>query len=136
MCATIGRPELADDARFTTIGRRLENQQALKDELSATLAARGSDEWLAMLRAAGLPCGPINTIADVVADPQVAARNMIVEVEDPKAGTVKLFGCPIKMSAFADPHVARDRARARRRSGANPEGARGCGRDMTGGQQR
>jgi len=40
-----------------------------------------------------------------VNDPQVAARNMIVEVEDPRAGTVKLFGCPIKMSAFDDPHV-------------------------------
>ena len=59
----------------------------------------------ATLRAAGLPCGPINTIADVVADPQVQARNMIVEVEDPQAGTVRVFGCPIKMSAFEDPPV-------------------------------
>jgi CoA:oxalate CoA-transferase len=61
--------------------------------------------WIATLRAAGLPCGPINTIAEVVADPQVAARNMIVEVDDPQAGRVRLFGCPIKMSAFPDPHL-------------------------------
>jgi len=57
------------------------------------------------LRAAGLPCGPINTFAEVVTDPQVAARNMLVEVDDLRAGRVRLFGCPIKMSAFADPHL-------------------------------
>ncbi len=105
LCQTIGHEDLADDPRFVTNELRLKNQQALKDELGAVLAERTGGEWLTLLRGAGLPCGPINTIEDVVNDPQVAARNMIVEVEDPKAGTVKLFGCPIKMSAFDDPHV-------------------------------
>lgn len=105
LCAALGRQDLAVDPRFTTNALRLTNQQALKDELSTTLTTRPCAEWIATLRAAGSPCGPINTIADVVADPQVAARNMIVEVEDPQAGTVRLFGCPIKMSAFEDPPV-------------------------------
>jgi CoA:oxalate CoA-transferase len=105
LCAALGCPDLAGDPRFATNERRLANHEALKDELSAALAERTAEEWLAIFRAAGLPCGPINTIEDVVNDAQVAARNMIVEVEDAQAGTVKLFGCPIKMSAFADPHV-------------------------------
>jgi CoA:oxalate CoA-transferase len=105
LCATLHRPDLATDARFAHVRLRVANHEALKRELSKTLVARPTAEWVEILRAAGLPCGPINTIADVVADPQVAARNMIVEVEDPRAGTVKVFGCPIKMSAFADPHV-------------------------------
>ena len=105
LCAALGCPDLAGDPRFATNERRLANHEALKDELSAALAERTGEEWLAIFRAAGLPCGPINTIEDVVNDAQVAARNMIVEIEDAKAGTAKLFGCPIKMSAFADPHV-------------------------------
>jgi CoA:oxalate CoA-transferase len=105
LCAALGCPDLAGDPRFATNERRLANHEALKEKLSAALAERTAEEWLAIFRAAGLPCGPINTIEDVVNDAQVAARNMIVEVEDAQAGTVKLFGCPIKMSAFADPHV-------------------------------
>jgi len=103
-CVTLGRKDLGEDPRFATNETRLANHQALKEEINKTLATKNGSEWLALLRAAGLPCGPINTMADVAADPQVAARNMIVEVDDPKAGHVKLFGNPIKMSAFADPH--------------------------------
>lgn len=105
LCAALARPDLAADPRFATVGLRVANHEALKAELTRTLATRDGAEWIALLRAAGLPCGPINTMADVARDPQVAARNMIVEVADPQAGTVRLSGCPIKMSAFADPHV-------------------------------
>jgi CoA:oxalate CoA-transferase len=105
LCAVLGCEPLGTDPRFRTNRVRVENHEALKRELSAALAARTADEWLPLLRAAGLPCGPINTVADVVDDAQVAARNMIVEVEDPVAGRVKVFGCPIKMSAFPDPSV-------------------------------
>jgi CoA:oxalate CoA-transferase len=105
LCAAIEREDLANDPRFATNALRLASHQLLKDELGTALAARTGEEWLAILREAGLPCGPINTIEDVVNDPQVAARNMIIDVDDPKAGTVKLFGCPIKMSVFEDPHV-------------------------------
>ena len=90
---------------FATNALRVEHQARLKELLSAALAAHPAAEWLERLRAAGLPCGPINTIADVVADPQVAARNMLVEVDDPTAGRITVPGCPIKLSAFDDPHV-------------------------------
>ncbi len=105
LCAALARADLATDPRFATIGKRVANHAALKEEMSRALAARPADEWIALLRAAGLPCGPINTMADVATDPQIAARNMIVEVDDPVAGPVKLAGCPIKMSAFPDPHA-------------------------------
>jgi CoA:oxalate CoA-transferase len=105
LCDALSCPDLATDPRFTTIGKRVANHAALKDAMSRALAARPADEWIAVLRAAGLPCGPINTMADVASDPQIAARNMIVEVDDPVAGPVKLAGCPIKMSAFPDPHA-------------------------------
>ncbi len=103
LCRVLDRPEFVTDPRFATNTARVENQQTLKDEITAILATRSAEEWLTRLRDAGLPCGPINSIADVVDDPQVAARNMIIEVDDPIAGRVKVFGCPIKMSAFADP---------------------------------
>ncbi len=103
-CATIGRNDLGTNPLFTTNALRLENQQSLKGALAKTLGTKTGAEWLAILRDAGLPCGPINTMEEVANDPQVAARNMIVEVDDPKAGSVKLFGSPIKMSAFDDPH--------------------------------
>ena len=103
LCGVLGRKDLAEDARFTSNELRVKNQAALKDEISKTLATKDGAEWLELLRKAGLPCGPINTMADVAVDPQVAARNMIVEVDDPKAGRVKMFGNPIKMSAFEDP---------------------------------
>jgi len=104
LCEVLEVPALAADPRFADNSLRLQNQAALKEELSAALAAESATIWLERLRAAGLPCGPINTYAEVVTDPQVAARNMIVEVDDPQAGRVKLFGCPIKMSAFTDSH--------------------------------
>ena len=56
-----------------------------------------------MLGKAGVPCGPINNVAQALAHPQVAARNMLVEVADGSGGTLKLAGNPIKMSAFDDP---------------------------------
>jgi CoA:oxalate CoA-transferase len=105
LCAVLGRDDLARDPRFVTNRVRVENHQPLKDQIEDALAPRTAGEWLATLRAAGLPCGPINAVADVVEDAQVNARNMIVEVDDPTAGRVRLFGCPIKMSAFDDPHL-------------------------------
>ena len=56
-----------------------------------------------MLEAAGVPCGPVNNIAQALAHPQAAARNMLVEVDDPTMGSLKLAGNPMKVSAFPDP---------------------------------
>jgi CoA:oxalate CoA-transferase len=76
------------------------------------------EHWLEALGAAGIPCAPINDIAHACADPQVAARNMIVPIDDEMLPGIKLAGLPIKMSAYADrdrrdaaPELDADRAR-------------------------
>ena len=56
-----------------------------------------------MLEKAGLPCGPVNNVAQAVAHPQIAARNMLIDCDDPVTGPLKLAGNPMKLSAFADP---------------------------------
>jgi CoA:oxalate CoA-transferase len=103
LCVALGRPELADDARFVSNDLRSENVEALTAALEEILTGGSSADWLARLGAAGVPCGPINDIAGIVNDPQIRARNMIVAIDDPDAGPLKLAGNPIKMSDFPDP---------------------------------
>jgi CoA:oxalate CoA-transferase len=103
LCQALERPEMADDARFASNDLRSENVEALTEILESVLSGRGSGDWLARLEAAGVPCGPINDIAGIVNDPQIRARNMIVPIDDPEAGPLKLAGNPIKMSEFPDP---------------------------------
>jgi CoA:oxalate CoA-transferase len=62
-----------------------------------------TDHWIAVLEKAGLPCGPVNNVAQALAHPQTEARNMLVAVDDPVTGPLKLAGNPMKFSAFADP---------------------------------
>ncbi len=100
---TIGRPDLADDPRFDSNTTRTTNAAILKEEMEAALKAQSRDHWFGVFAAAGIPCGPINNIQNVVDDPQVNERNMIVEAEDAIAGTVRMPGNPIKMSGFEDP---------------------------------
>lgn len=103
LCETVGRAAIASDPRFATNALRTEHHAALKRELEATLARRPTADWLAALGDAGIPCGPIQNIAQVLADPQIAARNMIVTADDPDIGPLRMAGNPIKLSAFADP---------------------------------
>ena len=103
LCAALGRPALAEDARFADNAVRIANIDALEAEFEAVLTMRPTAHWLALLEEAGVPCAPINTVEDVLADPQVAARNMVIRARDPVAGEVKMAGNPIKLSAYADP---------------------------------
>jgi CoA:oxalate CoA-transferase len=103
LCALLGCRHLGDRAEYGSNALRLANHEQLKADLTEALKTKTAAEWVPILREAGLPCGPINGLAEVVADPQVAARNMILEVEDPTAGSVKVFGCPIKVSGVPDP---------------------------------
>jgi CoA:oxalate CoA-transferase len=103
LCATIGRPELADDQRFLTNADRVRNIEPLHAELELTLGTCETKEWLRVLDAAQIPNAPINNVADVLADPHVQARNMVVDVDDPDLPGLKVAGNPIKMSAFDDP---------------------------------
>jgi len=103
LCEALGTPGLAGDSRFASNDARTANVDALVEALESALAGRTSAEWIARLREAGVPCGPLNDVAAVLDDPQVAARNMIVRLEDPVAGTLALAGNPVKLSAFPDP---------------------------------
>jgi CoA:oxalate CoA-transferase len=103
LAAALGRPQLARDPRFARNDDRTRNVEELKGELEALLAARSSAEWLALLEAEGIPCGPIQDVAQVVAHPQVAARNMVVGVDDPVAGRLRVAGNPVKLSGVEDP---------------------------------
>jgi crotonobetainyl-CoA:carnitine CoA-transferase CaiB-like acyl-CoA transferase len=92
----IERPELAADPRFRTNGDRMKNLAALTPLIAARLKSRPSADWIAAFEAAGVPVGPVNRIGDMLADPQVAAREMVIEVDHPVAGRVKALGMPIK----------------------------------------
>ncbi|HTZ38306.1 MAG TPA: CaiB/BaiF CoA-transferase family protein [Stellaceae bacterium] len=99
----LGHPELAENPNYKTNPLRNRHQQRLKAEIDAILATNTRDHWLGVLEAAGLPCGPVNNVAQALAHPQVEARNMLIEVEDPVTGGLRLAGNPMKLSAFADP---------------------------------
>jgi len=103
LAAAVGRPGLASDPRFRTNDDRTGNVAALVAELEPAFATRPSAEWLAAFEAAGIPCGPLNDVAAVLADPQVRARNMIVSSQDPAAGRFELAGNPVKLSGVEDP---------------------------------
>jgi CoA:oxalate CoA-transferase len=92
-------PALASDPRFVKPGARIEHRDALTAELERVLAARPVAAWVECLNAAGIPSGPVFDMAQVFADPQVLARNMLVELPHPQRGTWKSPGLPVKLSA-------------------------------------
>jgi crotonobetainyl-CoA:carnitine CoA-transferase CaiB-like acyl-CoA transferase len=94
----IGMPELGADARFKTNTDRMRNLAALTPLLGDALKKKPSAHWIAEFEAAGVPVGPVNRIGDMLADPHVKARGMVVETEHPRAGRVKGIGHPIKFS--------------------------------------
>jgi CoA:oxalate CoA-transferase len=103
MAQAIGRPDLAENPLFKTNPLRNQHQPALKAEIEAALSGGTTEHWIAVLEKAGLPCGPVNNVAQAVAHPQIAARNMLIDCDDPVTGPLKLAGNPMKLSAFADP---------------------------------
>ena len=98
LCQVVGRPELAADPRFATNGDRTANWEQLEPLLVSAFAGRSTAEWITDLEAAGIPCGPINDIAQVMADPQIRARRMVQVVDHPVAGPVSVTASPVKMS--------------------------------------
>jgi CoA:oxalate CoA-transferase len=103
MCEALERPDMARDARYQTNAKRAEHVGALALEIEEVLRHKPTAHWLKALEAARVPCGPINDISQVVADPQVAARNMLVRVDGMEDGPIRVAGNPIKMSAMEDP---------------------------------
>ena len=98
LCGAIDRHDLLDDRRFTANPDRMVNREALVQTLEETFASRTVSHWLRLLDQAGVPCGPINDLAQVYSDPHVQARDMVVELEHPTAGPTRNIGLPLKMS--------------------------------------
>lgn len=99
MCEVIGRPELASDERFATNASRVNNRDELIAILQGIFVQRTMSDWLLALERAGVPCGPINTVADVFADPQVQARGSKLDLPHASIGLVPSVANPIKYSA-------------------------------------
>jgi formyl-CoA transferase/CoA:oxalate CoA-transferase len=97
--AAIGAPHLADDARFRTNPDRVAHREALIPLLEPLFAARTTAEWTATFEEAGVPAGPIYQMSDVFADPQVRHRQMVLEVDHPRAGRIRQTGVPVKLSS-------------------------------------
>jgi crotonobetainyl-CoA:carnitine CoA-transferase CaiB-like acyl-CoA transferase len=97
--AATGLDGLADDPRYATNPDRVGNRDTLIPLVTEVLAAKGCAEWTDLLNAAGVPAGPVNTVPAALEQPQVAAREMVVEIEHPVAGTLKMLGSPLKLSA-------------------------------------
>ncbi len=98
-CAVAGRPEIALDARFAKNQARVRHRDVLVPMLEAMMRTRSKADWLAALEAAKVPCGAINNLAEVFADPHIAARGMVTHWQHPHNADVALVSSPIKMSA-------------------------------------
>ena len=97
-CEAAGHPELADEARFRSNSDRVGNRDALTALLSAITRQRKIDEWTGAMEKAGVPCGPINSLDRVFADPHVRARGIQVELQHPRYGAVPSVANPIRFS--------------------------------------
>jgi crotonobetainyl-CoA:carnitine CoA-transferase CaiB-like acyl-CoA transferase len=96
--AALGHPEWAQDARFARNRDRVANRDVVDGMIAETLSGDHVEPWLAKLKAAGVPCGRINTVAQAFDDPHTAARHMIETAEHPVIGTLKMIGIPFKFS--------------------------------------
>ena len=97
-CKTAGLEALLEDERFKTNPLRCDHVDIITPIIQNKMLERTTAEWMEVLIAADVPCGPINTVDKIFTDPQVAARNMLVEKEHPIIGKVKVTGNPVKMS--------------------------------------
>ncbi len=97
-CAVIDRVDIIDDPRFADGWLRTQHYEVLEPILTQALKAKTTQEWVREFEQVGIPCGPVNTIPQVATDLQVAARDMLVEVNHPNAGKFKVANTPFKFS--------------------------------------
>lgn len=97
-CSIAGHPEWATDARFATNAARVNHRDVLIPLIRQVTVTKTTDEWIARLEAAKVPCGPINDLARVFADPQVVHRRLRLDLERPEGGTVPQVANPLKLS--------------------------------------
>ena len=97
-CKAMGREDLFDDPDYAQNGDRLRNRSKLVPLLQGEFLKKPVQDWLGQLDEGGVPCGPINQLSDVFSDPQVLARDMLIEIPHPTLGRIKQAGVPIKFS--------------------------------------
>ena len=98
-CKAVGRPEWAADERFRSNNGRVRNRATLVPLIKQVTVTRNTVDWIALFETVGVPCGPINTLADVFQDPQVRSRGVEIRMDHPAAGAIPLVASPIRMSA-------------------------------------
>lgn len=99
----IGLSQLVGEQSYLTNELRCQNADALKSEIEKALKLEKTAHWIEILGDAGVPCGPINNVEEVLGDPQIKARNMVVTSKDSDGDTNTMAGNPIKFDKFADP---------------------------------
>jgi crotonobetainyl-CoA:carnitine CoA-transferase CaiB-like acyl-CoA transferase len=95
LCEAIGRAELADDERYATNPARVANREELVEVLQQRFSKRTTDEWVEKIREAGVPCGPVNALADVFSDEHVLSSGILQTVEHPVAGLLEMLASPV-----------------------------------------
>lgn len=100
LCGLLGLPHLVSDARFLTNAERMQHRYALKQELEAGLKRKTRMEWTALMIDGGIPAGPINTLEDVFADPQVQACGLVRSMKHPLLGQLRQVGLPLELSGI------------------------------------
>lgn len=101
-CEAVQRPDLIDAPDFATNPKRTKNIAKLNTILDNIFQAKTAAEWIEILEKAAVPCSPINNIEKAMRNRQILARNMVVDVNDPKIGTIKVAGNPIKMTTIPE----------------------------------
>lgn len=98
LCDALERPAWAREADFANNASRVTHRAALAARIESVMATEPRDHWLARLETHGVPCGPINTYADVMEDPHILARDLVVDTDHPTLGRIKTLGTPVKLS--------------------------------------
>ena len=103
LCEAIGYEDLADDERFATNPDRVANREELVGILQQRFSERAAEEWVEEIRAAGVPCGPVNTLAEALADGHLSSTDMLQTVEHPLAGTLRMLASPVLVDGERPP---------------------------------
>jgi crotonobetainyl-CoA:carnitine CoA-transferase CaiB-like acyl-CoA transferase len=99
-CAALGLPALTEDPHFLTNDLRVQNRAALREQLAPVFARRACADWVEALNAIGLPCAPVNTLPDALADPQYVHRQMELGLDHPASGRIRTINNPFRFSTW------------------------------------
>ncbi len=103
LCEAMERADVAEDERFSTNPDRVANREELAALMQEVLSGRPADEWVERIRDAGVPCGPVNTLAEALSDEHLSSTDMLQEVEHPLAGTLEMLASPVLLDGERPP---------------------------------